>query len=201
LAGAPRGAAHWLELIDGYRRLALEPPKFVDHLIADLKLEDWFGTEGDADADSDSSSANLGAVRDLCSRFVTLPEMLDTIDKMETHRRLNSRKRDVVLISTVHRAKGREWPVVYICQVGTTLFPTSKGDPAEERRVFYVACTRAMDELWISGPAYSVDGDPVGESWLAVEIDLKTVGEFEARRVIQDPEPVGTQIGFDLERI
>jgi DNA helicase II / ATP-dependent DNA helicase PcrA len=59
-----------------------------------------------------------------------------------------------VTITTVHSAKGREWPVV--CVVGLTegMFPISYAttDEAieEERRLFYVAVTRAQDALYLS---------------------------------------------------
>jgi DNA helicase-2/ATP-dependent DNA helicase PcrA len=59
-----------------------------------------------------------------------------------------------VTITTVHSAKGREWPVV--CVVGLTegMFPISYAttDEAieEERRLFYVAVTRARDALYLS---------------------------------------------------
>lgn len=56
-----------------------------------------------------------------------------------------------VCISTIHKAKGREWPVVYL-PATQGQFPTlrAEGDDArmaEERRLFYVAVTRARDQL------------------------------------------------------
>lgn len=198
LAGAPRGAAQWLEVIDSMRHLkSRTPSQIVVDLYQLLLLDDWFSAEGDADADGGSSSSNLSAVRDLASRFDTLDDMLNTIQKMEAHRRANIRKRDIVILSTVHRAKGREWPVVYVPQLGGGLFPTSNGDPHEERRVFYVACTRAMDELWLSGPATNADGATIEESAFVIEVKLKTE-DWVPGRVVQDPEPVGTQMGLEL---
>ena len=63
-----------------------------------------------------------------------------------------------VRLSTVHQAKGLEWTAVIILWAIEGMFPSSRslqestdGD-AEERRLFYVAITRAKDELFICVP-------------------------------------------------
>lgn len=58
--------------------------------------------------------------------------------------------RNVVTLCTVHAAKGRQWTNVYLAQAYDT-----NHDSTEERRVFYVAVTRARDRLTIS---YSHEG-------------------------------------------
>jgi len=63
-----------------------------------------------------------------------------------------------VVLSTVHRAKGLEWRVVFIPMLCEDSVPSSRviGDPdayEEERRVFYVATTRTKDELYLISPA------------------------------------------------
>lgn len=77
---------------------------------------------------------------------------------------------DAVDLTTVHRAKGLEWPAVFVPSVTANRFPTTKtgevqswlvprdrfdaaryeGSDADERRLFYVAMTRARDWLSIS---------------------------------------------------
>jgi DNA helicase-2/ATP-dependent DNA helicase PcrA len=63
-----------------------------------------------------------------------------------------------VILSTIHRAKGLEWRVVFIPMLCEDSFPSSrvKGDPEgieEERRVFYVAVTRTKDQLYLISPS------------------------------------------------
>jgi DNA helicase-2/ATP-dependent DNA helicase PcrA len=63
-----------------------------------------------------------------------------------------------LIISTIHRAKGLEWRVVFIPMLIQDQFPSSKvvGDAdalEEERRTFYVAVTRARDQLYLISPA------------------------------------------------
>jgi len=77
---------------------------------------------------------------------------------------------DAVDLTTVHRAKGLEWPVVFIPSMTANRFPTTRtgraqdwplprerfnasryeGSDADERRLFYVAMTRARDWLSVS---------------------------------------------------
>ena len=59
-----------------------------------------------------------------------------------------------VILSTVHQAKGLEWPIVFILSVNPGDFPSSwavaEGNLDEEERIFYVAITRAKDELLLT---------------------------------------------------
>lgn len=69
----------------------------------------------------------------------------------------NEEERPLIL-STIHRAKGLEWRVVFIPMLCEDFFPSSrvKGDPEgleEERRVFYVAVTRTKDQLFLISPS------------------------------------------------
>jgi DNA helicase II / ATP-dependent DNA helicase PcrA len=65
-----------------------------------------------------------------------------------------------VRLSTVHQAKGLEWPVVILIWAVDGMFPSSRSlgesaeGEAEERRLFYVAATRAKDELVLCVPEY-----------------------------------------------
>jgi len=55
-----------------------------------------------------------------------------------------------VSISTVHQAKGGEWKNVFIVGANAKGFPHAKGDPLEEKRIYFVAISRAVDYLRIS---------------------------------------------------
>jgi DNA helicase-2/ATP-dependent DNA helicase PcrA len=64
---------------------------------------------------------------------------------------------DFLVISTVHSAKGLEWPVVHLPQLVDGAVPsdmalTSPTGLAEESRLFYVAVTRARDQLYLYAP-------------------------------------------------
>jgi DNA helicase-2/ATP-dependent DNA helicase PcrA len=64
-----------------------------------------------------------------------------------------------VRLSTIHQAKGLEWQVVFILWAMEGMFPSQKtimdeGDMSEERRLFYVATTRAKDLLFLCCPRF-----------------------------------------------
>lgn len=53
-------------------------------------------------------------------------------------------------LSTVHQAKGLEWENVYLAGAEQGSLPHKDGELAEEKRIFYVGCTRAAKRLTIS---------------------------------------------------
>ncbi|MFQ5667724.1 MAG: ATP-dependent helicase [Candidatus Binatia bacterium] len=67
------------------------------------------------------------------------------------------RDEDYLILSTIHSAKGREWEVVYVLNVADGCIPSdmATGSPQqieEERRLLYVAMTRARDHLHLVHP-------------------------------------------------
>ena len=70
----------------------------------------------------------------------------------------------MMTLSSVHQAKGLEWSVVFIIWLAEGRFPSirslseSGGEgEEEERRLFYVAVTRARDELYLCYPRFAAD--------------------------------------------
>jgi DNA helicase-2/ATP-dependent DNA helicase PcrA len=62
-----------------------------------------------------------------------------------------------VRLSTIHQAKGLEWKVVFVIMLCEGMFPAARSTETldgeeEERRLFYVAVTRACDELYLTYP-------------------------------------------------
>ncbi len=62
-----------------------------------------------------------------------------------------------VTLSTIHRAKGLEWKIVFIPMLSENMFPSNRvkintSDCEEERRVFYVGITRAKEQLYLLSP-------------------------------------------------
>ncbi|MHA1672033.1 MAG: ATP-dependent helicase, partial [Promethearchaeota archaeon] len=90
-----------------------------------------------------------------------------------------------LVLSTIHQAKGLEWKVVYIISLLDGRLPSARaiGDEAEieeERRLFYVACTRAKDVLYLTYPeiVQRFDRDQIsGPSRFLEEIEKEKVFE------------------------
>lgn len=69
--------------------------------------------------------------------------------------------KELLTVSTIHSAKGLEWHSVFILWVAEGKFPSSytidEAAIEEERRLFYVAATRAKEQLYVTYPIYSFD--------------------------------------------
>ncbi len=80
--------------------------------------------------------------------FLADVSLVSGVDQMDD-------KSNMVTLMTVHSAKGLEFPVVFVTGLEEDLFPInqrfdSDADIEEERRLFYVACTRAKDKLYLT---------------------------------------------------
>ena len=68
-------------------------------------------------------------------------------------------KAEAVKLMTVHSAKGLEFPAVFVCGLSEGIFPSKRTNTREkleeERRLAYVAFTRARDRLFLSDAAGS----------------------------------------------
>lgn len=127
------------------------------------------------------------------------------------------RKENAVVLSTVHSAKGLEWAAVIIIDLVEDRFPSRKAmqraeDLEEERRLMYVACTRAKEDLrlFVPGSVYnraSGLSDPTLPSPFVLELP-DTVFERQnesygggletRRRPVRTPDPVLAEGGPDV---
>lgn len=87
--------------------------------------------------------------------FRTLGEFMQEVALLTDADKDDKSQTDQVTLMTIHAAKGLEFPYVFISGVEENLFPSqlslaSRADLEEERRLFYVAITRAMKMLTIS---------------------------------------------------
>lgn len=69
----------------------------------------------------------------------------------------NGAEAEKIILSTIHQAKGLEWDTVFIIHLADMMFPSRRamseeGGMEEERRLFYVAVTRARRELFLTYP-------------------------------------------------
>lgn len=116
-----------------------------------------------------------------CSRFNTLEQWINSIDSAQNSEGQNLDKKSSgeggtnnrINIMTMHGSKGLEFKAVFIVDANQGIIPTSKAlrerDFEEERRLFYVAITRAIDYLNI----YAVEerlGCPIEVSMFVEEM-------------------------------
>ena len=85
----------------------------------------------------------------------TLGEFMESYSLMDENDRTSDDENiDGPVLSTVHASKGLEFPIVFIVGLEQGLFPheraLSENGEEEERRLFYVAVTRAREELYMT---------------------------------------------------
>ncbi|MBQ7403157.1 MAG: UvrD-helicase domain-containing protein [Lentisphaeria bacterium] len=84
----------------------------------------------------------------------TLQDFVETFSLMDENDRTEEENEDAPVMSTVHASKGLEYPVVFIVGMENKLFPhersLNENGLEEERRLFYVAITRAREELFMT---------------------------------------------------
>lgn len=127
--------------------------------VIERGIEGWYGDFiRTAYTDADRRREDLEGLVGFAQRFPTMAELLAQLVLLnsETSNRGVELENDAVRMTTVHQAKGLEYPIVFVISCADELFPLRRaieeGDVEEERRLFYVAVTRAKDELYICFP-------------------------------------------------
>ena len=132
-------------------------------------VEGWYGDylKG-AFADYLERLDELKALIGFAQRFDEMDELLAQIVLLngEASDRHAEPDAEALKLTTVHQSKGLEFAVVFVIGLADGLFPGRRsieaGDVEEERRLFYVAVTRARDELYLCFPKVNPRGGPTG---------------------------------------
>lgn len=110
-----------------------------------------------------------------CGEEVTLEHYLSHVALLTNADALDEAQ-DKVRLMTIHAAKGLEFPHVFLCSLSEGVFPSRKTKTIvgmeEERRLAFVAVTRARDGLYLSEAAgFSHEGSPRHPSRFLLDID------------------------------
>jgi len=130
--------------------------------IIDMTVDDFYGDYVVSHYDgADLRKEDLRALADFAAQYNNLEAFLTDISLAGEYSGetivTGPTEQEFVTLSTVHQAKGLEWPVVFIPWLADGRFPTdfalnTQEDEEEERRVFHVATTRAKDEVYLVVP-------------------------------------------------
>ena len=99
----------------------------------------------------------------LCNYAKQYPEAADFLDQLALVSSVDTEfvpaedEQEMITLSSVHQAKGLEWRVVFVIWMCDGMFPSGRSledaeAVEEERRLFYVAVTRARDDLYLTYP-------------------------------------------------
>ncbi|HWR88933.1 MAG TPA: UvrD-helicase domain-containing protein [Dissulfurispiraceae bacterium] len=118
-------------------------------------LEDHYRDDADDRKGNISELANVLKTIEMEGR--TFSSFLE--DSVLTHDQDRMGDADSVKVMTIHAAKGLEFPVVFVVALEEEIFPSARAlrnefAMEEERRLFYVAVTRAKERLYLSSAAF-----------------------------------------------
>lgn len=181
LAGLPPkaadGARQLASLLARWRRFA-EGTMSPDHLLADVlertAYQAWL-EQRLAPEDLPDARAHLQELANAAAEHTALGEFLQEVALL-TSADSDDEERDRVQLLTIHAAKGLEWPIVFVVgmEEGTLPHEHSLITPEgveEERRLCYVALTRAGEQLFLSWAGSRMRGAPSKPSRFLGEIE------------------------------
>jgi DNA helicase-2/ATP-dependent DNA helicase PcrA len=125
----------------------LGPAELIGLLRTSLDL-DRYVTEEDIPSPDDVKIQNLNQLQLSATRFKDIPSFLQYTETFEDE--AVSDNKEGVNLMTIHKAKGLEFPVVFIIGMVEGILPSKKGDIEEERRICFVGMSRAMKILYLS---------------------------------------------------
>jgi DNA helicase-2/ATP-dependent DNA helicase PcrA len=137
--------------------------------VIELAIEGWYGDylKG-AFADYTDRYEELKALVGFAARFDEMQELLAQIVLLngETTDKSVAPDQEAIKLTTVHQSKGLEYDAVFVIGLADGMFPGRRaiedGDVEEERRLFYVAVTRAKNELYLCYPKIASRAGPGG---------------------------------------
>jgi len=159
-------AAGWEQLAETIAQL--EEPETrqsasnMIQLVMEAGYEDYLKEQY---ANYRSRQEDLEQLANFALKFATVEEFLTQLALQTAIEAAESapaqRDDEMIRLSTVHQAKGLEFDVVFIIMLCDGLFPSARAvenseGEEEERRLFYVAITRARDELYLCYPCIRV---------------------------------------------
>ena len=123
--------------------------KLIDNIVKVFKIEDFLK---DKYADSDDLADRIGSI-DVIKSFIRgndLEKFLEYVDESTTKKKKSSKNTNVIKLMTIHASKGLEFENVFLIGIEDGKFPHKKSSLFDEARLFYVGCTRAKDNLYLS---------------------------------------------------
>ncbi|MEW4969870.1 ATP-dependent helicase [Bacillus stercoris] len=140
----------------------MKPVEAITFAEGKMGFSEYLKKRGNEGNKLEKGSDDLRDIKVVAKKFKTIPDFLAHVDHMRAAEKNRTDEHGVQLM-TIHRSKGLEFKTVYV--LGTvdgsiphdfSLETARKGDEAaleEERRLLYVAMTRAKQHLYLSCPA------------------------------------------------
>ena len=158
----------WPSLAETIRELVNALTEQAPQDLVQLALDGWYSSYiREIYPNWTERADDLQSLISFAARYDTMEELLAQLVLLasESNERNSEEIKNCLRLTTIHQAKGLEFPVVFVIGLADGTFPLKRiideGDLEEERRLFYVAVTRAMDELYLTYPMLNTQGNQV----------------------------------------
>ncbi|MBH78636.1 MAG: DNA helicase UvrD [Puniceicoccaceae bacterium] len=158
----------WPSLAETIREISAALTEQSPEEIIQLGLNGWYSSYiREIYPNWTDRADDLQSLVSFASRYESMEEILAQLVLLasESNERSPEEQQNCLRLTTIHQAKGLEFPVVFVIGLADGTFPLKRtideGDLEEERRLFYVAITRAMEELYLSYPMLNNQGNQV----------------------------------------
>lgn len=136
--------------LQSFAKRADSPHTILRYAITRTGYREWLTGE-EPSTEDEARADNLDALLDAATHWQSLEDAFAAQAASAKRRSADSPERPALTLSTIHRAKGLEWEAVVVLGVCDGILPLRATDE-EERRIFYVAVTRAKRYLIVLRP-------------------------------------------------
>lgn len=158
----------WPSLAETIREVSVALTEDSPQNIVQVALDGWYSSYiREIYPNWTERADDLQSLVAFASRYDTMEELLAQLVLLasESNERSPEEQKHCLRLTTIHQAKGLEFPIVFVIGLADGLFPLKRtiddGNMEEERRLFYVAVTRAMEELYLAYPMLNSQGNSV----------------------------------------
>lgn len=121
-------------------------PMILKALVIQHRLLEKYKFSGNP-LDSDPAD-NINSLYKMSAKYTTIKEFLDYIRRLTYGSK--SQNTPCLTLSTIHQSKGREFDHVFVVGVTEGILPHNKAQHTEEKRGWFVACSRAAKKLTVT---------------------------------------------------
>jgi DNA helicase-2/ATP-dependent DNA helicase PcrA len=186
-----RGLEDFYTLVERFNEES-SPSAALREIVQSTDFIDYLVQSEGSDTLESSRALNVGELIASASRFDRVDKFIEHVDlqiKLRKRNNLKDKEENRVQIMTIHKSKGTEAPCVFVIGANESLLPHAYGDEEEERRLWYVAITRAKDYLCVTSIGEVSDGiisRPIGVSRFVSESGIPLTPEQNGT-MVDDP--------------
>jgi len=177
---------------------------YLDYLITELDMQASIFNESSKKETALARWRTVQAIHEIAvNHDLTVEMMLEYLDDLR-RRHEDMNVSDAVLITSVHRAKGLEWPHVIMPGLRDGSFPSFDEDEGcdqqtmeAERRLFFVGITRATKKLTLVAP---IDARLTHDSQAGTHLQPENADFIASRFLYESNIQKSIEIGSEIER-